>query len=251
MRHGHSSNNVTEIIKKAEKHIASGDLGRAKTLLEDAQKTDPDNEYINAIFERVLLLNSRGEETPAQENQARQIEDEVTASQPVHALLPEDEVQVQVKRLTSMARDLFERGSYDSAFDSLMRAYMLDPLSKDVAREESVIVPAFELMKKRGTIATTMDEPRPTTAQILQRGLASGGSGSSGQVSRLDQLKQQKEQERMVREREMWRKASGTPRLVEMEDDPVSSSEPQFVAPTPQKQKDGIFSRLRGGLHIG
>ncbi len=251
MRQARASSAVTEIIKKAEKHIAAGDLGRAKALLEDAQKTEPDNEYIIAIFERVMLLDSRDEDAPAHELLIPQVEHEVTVPQPAHILLPEDEVQQQVKHLTTMARDLFERGSFDSAFDSLMKAFMLDPLSKDVAREESVIVPAFELMKKRGTLTSPANESRPTTTQILQRGLASGGSGSnpSDQTSRLDQLKQQKEQERSVREREMWRKASGAPRLAGMEDDAVS--EAQFVPPTPQKQKDGIFSRLRGGLHIG
>ena len=251
MRQARASSTVTEIIKKAEKHIAAGDLNRAKTLLEDAQKTDPENEYINAIFERVMLLDSREGETPVHELQTLPAEHVATVPPPVHAVLPEDEVQKQVKHLTTMARDLFERGSFDSAFDSLMKAFMLDPLSKDVAREESVIVPAFELMKKRGTLTASANESRPTTTQILQRGLASGGSGSnpSGPTSRLDQLKQQKEQERMTREREMWRKASGTTRLAGMEDD--AALESQFVPPTPQKQKDGLFSRLRGGLHIG
>ncbi len=240
---------VTEIIKKAEKHISAGDLDRAKSLLEDAQRTEPNNEYINAILERVVLLGTRDDSAPAQELQALQ----EAAVLPTAAAPPEDDVQHQVKQLTVMAHDLFERGSYDSAFDSLMKAFMLDPLSKDVAREETVIVPAFELMKKRGTLAPVSDESRPTTAQLLQRGLANGGpgSGSSGQLSRLEQLKLQKEQERSAREREMWRKASGTPRISEIEEDAATAAEGEFVPPSPQKTKDGIFSRLRGGLHLG
>lgn len=241
MRPNRATSHVKEIIKKAEKHIAAGELDRAKSLLDDAHVKEPGNEYINAILERVMLLGARGDEP--------QVAETMTELPPQ----AEDEVQSQVRRLTAMAHDLYERGSYDTAFDSLMKAYLLDPLSKDVVREESVIVPAFELMKKRGTITTQQTETRPTTAQILQKSLSTGGSGPSvpGQMSRLDQLKQQKEQERLAREREMWRKASDAPRITDMDADFSSAAEPQAAPPVPQKPKDGILSRLRGGFHAG
>jgi len=251
MRQSGGGSSVAEIIKKAEKQIAAGDLGRARTLLENAQKTEPHNEYINAILERVVFLEAREEEPPAQNAPGAAIEHEIAIAQVAEQMVQEDEVQIQVKRLTKMAHDQFEHGSYDSAFDSLMNAFILDPLSKEVAQAESVIVPAIELMKKRGTLSVTSDENRPTTTQILQRGLSPNGPISSDPVSRLDQLKQQKEQERLMREREMWRKASGAPRMADADDDPISAADAQLVPPTPQKHRDGLFSRLRGGLHIG
>jgi len=251
MKQSGGGSSVAEIIKKAEKEIAAGDLGRARTLLENAQKTEPNNEYINAILERVMFLESRDDEPPTHLAQGAAIEHELAIAQMTEKLVQEDEVQIQVKRLTKMAHDQFEHGSYDSAFDSLMNAFILDPLSKEVAQAESVIVPAIELMKKRGTLSVAADENHPTTTQILQRGLAPNGPVSSDPVSRLDQLKQQKEQERLAREREMWRKASGAPRIADMDDDPISAADSQLVPPIPQKHKDGLFSRLRGGLHIG
>ena len=242
MRPTSGTSRVKETIKKAEKHIAAGELDRAKNLLEDAHAKEPGNEYINAILERVMLLGTRVEEPP--------VVAEAKAESPVEV---EDEVQTQVKRLTAMAHDLYERGSYDTAFDSLMKAFMLDPLSKDVVREESVIVPAFELMKKRGTLTTQQIESRPTTAQILQQGLSAQVNvpSTATQVSRLDQLKHQKEQERLALEREMWRKASEIPRISEVEGDFSTAAEPQVVPTSLEKPKEGLLSRLRGGFHIG
>ena len=64
------------------------------------------------------------------------------------------ELQARVKRLTNVAINLFERGSYETAFDSLMKAYLLDPTSTYVMNCERTLLPAIELMRKRGTITS-------------------------------------------------------------------------------------------------
>ena len=249
MKPAGATSHVREIIRKAEKHISAGELDSATKLLEDAKQTDPNNEYIGAILERVMLLSSRDGAASAHEVESHRIEPTVSVSLPKPTELPADNVQIQVQRLTAMAHNLYERGSYDTAFESLMKAYMLDPLSTDVEREESVIVPAFELMQKRGTMGSQADSVRPTVAQLLQQGLASNvpAPAVSGELSRIDQLKQQKEQERVASERAMWRKASEAPHAPETDED--STSDPHLVSPAAPKHRDGIFARLRGGFH--
>lgn len=253
MRSTGVSRSVSEIIRKAEKQIAGGKLASAKQLLEDAQKNDPNNEYINAILERVMVLGLREEDASMPASEAPKD----TSTEPAVKVDPEgqpaEDVQSQVKQLTSIARDLYERGSVETAFESLMNAYMLDPLSRDVAQAETLIVPAFEMMKKRGTITVQQTGIAPTTAQILQQSIA--GNGSEGQpsapTSRLDQLKQQKEQERLVRERAMWRKASEAPKLAEAEDGTTASaSDPQMVPPSPPKHKERLLSKLWAGKRL-
>jgi hypothetical protein len=250
MRSTKGTRHVSEIIRKAEKQIAGGNLAKAKQLLEDARKNEPNNEYIEAILERVTLLGLREEETPVQASDVSQETPGAPAVKPVEVM---EDVASRVKQLTSVARDLYARGSVEPAFDSLMNAFMLDPLSRDVAQVESLILPAFEMMKKRGSVTIQQEVAPPTTAQILQQSVLKGGSSGreTSQLSRLEQLKQQKEQERLVKERAMWRKASEAPRLAEADDEAaISASEPQLVPPSPVKHRDGLLSRFWNGKQL-
>jgi hypothetical protein len=245
MRSTKASRNVSDTIRKAEKHIAGGNLEKAKQLLEQARQNEPNNEYIEAILERVTLLGLREEEPPAETSGAPAS----TPAIPVAAAV--DEVARQVQQLTSMARDLYAHGSVETAFESLMNAYMLDPLSREVVQAEQLILPAVEMMRKRGTVTVQKEAAPPTTAQILRQSVAASGSSPSP-MSRLDQLKQQKEHERLLKERAMWRKASEAPRALETEDDPAASAaEPQLVPPSPVKHRDGLLSKLWSGKRLG
>ena len=156
-----TASGVSELIRRAEKHIKAGNLSRASDLLSNARSLEPANEYIGAIMERIALRErAPGTMTATPNTQAAAL---LQAAQ--------NDLQQQVKRLTADARSLFERGAYVTAFDTLMKAYLLDPLSADVMKTEELIVPAFEQVRKRGTLLSPAPV-QPGTAQILRQHLA-------------------------------------------------------------------------------
>ncbi len=148
-----SQGGASEFIRAAERSIAAGDLNLALQQIANARSIDPHNEYLDAIVERIDLLASRN---------ATRGKNGFFEVPPAQAAEPEQvtpELQARVKRLTNVAINLFERGSYETAFDSLMKAYLLDPTSTYVMNCERTLLPAIELMKKRGT----MTSPQATT----------------------------------------------------------------------------------------
>jgi hypothetical protein len=162
-----NASGVSELIRRAEKHIKSGNLDRARDLLSNARSLEPSNEYIGAILERIAL----GERAPGT----------MTANKPAVPSQPaaENDLQRHVHRLTDDARSLYERGAYVTAFNTLMKAYLLDPVDQGVMQAEELIVPAFERVRQRGTL-TSPAPLEPGTAEILRRHLAAGGAQDAG-----------------------------------------------------------------------
>ena len=234
-----SSNSISEIIRQAEKQIASSNLDRARELLSQARFTYPGNEYITAILERIDLL----EHQPVSASASQKA---VSVSLPESAQAPPlDTTAMQVKRLTKVACTLNARGSVGPAFESLMNAYLLDPLSPDVLAAEQVILPAVELMRERGMVTTQA----PTTAQLLHQHVSSGASGQNTE-QRLEMLKLAKEQEREEKERAIWRKASEAPH--QSTEAPSGNQSEVNGATTPSgKPQEGFFSKMRHGKLLG
>lgn len=158
-----STNSVSEIIRSAEKQISAGNLQRAAALLSNARAIEPSNEYIAAILERITLVGQSGE-TPGSASQA-------PAQRPVEPPPAPDDVAGQVKRLTADARGLYHRGAYQSAFDALTNAYLLDPASVDVQQTEALILPAFERMRMQRA-GTVPESGRPSASQVIRDHLA-------------------------------------------------------------------------------
>jgi tetratricopeptide (TPR) repeat protein len=238
-----SQGGASEYIRAAERSIAAGDLNLALQQIANARSIDPQNEYLDAIIERIDLLASR--RAPVGKSGFLQVPPVPVPEPGRHQITPE--LQARVKRLTNVAINLFERGSYETAFDSLMKAYLLDPSSTYVMNCEKTLLPAIELMRKRGTIAS------PGTARAAAQQSpsqhAAGHESAGNEESRLETLRHQKDLERQEKERAMWRDAS------KPFDPTVKKVEPPKNEPpnsgTSSRQGGGFFTKLRGGKLLG
>lgn len=238
-----SQGGAGEYIRAAERSIATGDLNQALQQIANARSIDPENEYLDAIVERIDLLASRN--AMAGKNGFLQAPP-AQAADPDQPQAPE--LQARVKRLTNVAINLFERGSYETAFDSLMKAYLLDPTSSYVMNCEKTLLPAIELMKKRGTITTTP----PTAAPVPQLASApqiAPQEMKSDEESRLEFLRSQKEAERQQKERAMWRDASKPFDSIARKVDPPKTN--PSGSGSNSRPSGGFFSKLRGGKLLG
>lgn len=234
-----SRGGASEFIRAAERSIAAGDLDLALQQIANARSVDPRNEYLDAIVERIDLLAARRD--LADKNGGLQGSSDQAPEPGQVQMTPE--LQARVKRLTNVAINLFERGSYETAFDSLMKAYLLDPASTYVINCEKTLLPAIELMRKRGTI-----DPQASARLNSQPAPTQGGAPQPTQdnaESRLDTLKRQKDTERQEKERAMWRDASKPLDSITKKIDPPKNSPSGNEPGSPQT--GGFFNKLRGG----
>lgn len=221
-----SQGGASEFIRAAERSIAAGDLNLALQQIANARSIDPQNEYLDAIVERIELLASR--QAPAAKGGFFQ-----TPPAPVARRdQPPDtkELQARVKRLTNVAINLFERGSYEIAFDSLMKAYLLDPTSTYVMNCEKTLLPAIELMRKRGTIASAAQQAPQQKAASLAPAPGLAGSDPAG----LEALRHDAQPTIQPEAR----------KIDPPKNDPGQSG-------TSSRQAGGFFTRLRGGKLLG
>lgn len=219
----HSPSGVSQFIRNAERLLAEEKFSSAMDQLIVAQQLDPDNQYIRAIMERVVALQAK--KGAAQRPLAVTIEKN---ADPV----PSD-LQKVVKELTETAVRYQQEGQLETAFNTLMKAYLLDPTSPHVLSAEKNVLPAWELLKKRdakleplGTRPATPPQDSPT----IQLDPVS--------IQRLQQLREQKDQERRDRERTLWREASNPPKLLDSDKSAPASD-------APGDDEHGIFSKLR------
>jgi len=76
-------------------------------------------------------------------------------------------VRLRIKELTETAQILLNRGLSESAFETLMRAYLLDPLNPDVLLCEKRVLPAWEaLQKNRGALNPPTAPFTPSSVEI-------------------------------------------------------------------------------------
>ncbi len=237
-----SQGGASEFIRAAERSIAAGDLNLALQQIANARSIDPQNEYLDAIVERIDLLASR--RAPEGKNGFLQISPgQIPDPEPVQ-ITPE--LQARVKRLTNVAINLFERGSYETAFDSLMKAYLLDPTSTYVMNCERTLLPAIELMRKRGTITSQAAQP---TAQLSSSQPTSPQEKDDKEDTRLEILRRQKEAERQEKERAMWRDASKPLDSITRKVEPPKNS--PSGSGSASRESGGFFNKLRGGKLLG
>ena len=233
---------VKELIRTAERYIATQEYEIALEKLTRARQLEPSNSYILAIIERIKALDSMNQEiagvsTEASADEAQPYLSVTVGKEFDSGVQSLADVQRRVKRLTGAASQLLERGAYETAFETLMKAYLLDPTSPDVIECEKTLLPTWESMRKLGTASTHPVVPPP--------------AGENGE-QRLQALKQQKEQERLEKERAMWREASSPPKILGSTDDerpaPTASdiqSQAEEPAPETPKFQRGILAKLR------
>jgi hypothetical protein len=183
----------------------------------------------------------------------------------------QQDLRARVRRLTEVAANLFNRGSYEVAFDSLMKAYILDSTDPHVIACEKTLLPALEMMRKRGTIQQLEKSSFSSENLQLARHLieqmqtlaatgtvprksgtpAAPATAQTAQQERLENLKHQIELARTEKERAMWREASSPPKIhgksdaspVKQKSDPIPSADP--------KHGRGFFAKLRQGRFLG
>jgi hypothetical protein len=232
---------VGAIIRRAEQMIASGDYSHAQQHLAEAWTLDPGNPYIPAIVERISLLKKMSRQESSKIGRIEESPRYLSISlgkefpggvRPAENQAPvaDDELQTRIRRLTTVAVNLFERGSNGPALQSLTKAYLLDPMHPDVIACEQKLVPAWEALRKQTAGLDLQDTflngdmPGGAAAAALRFAAESNSAmGASGEPpslgtlppaleKRLDALKRRKEAERIGHERELWHEASGSPR---------------------------------------
>jgi tetratricopeptide (TPR) repeat protein len=232
---------ASHYVRAAERFLVLGKFDLALEQLGFAQKLEPDNQYILAVLERAHLLQSRGRMKESGENVSpggtegsrprylsvtvgKEFEQGIKAMRE-EPMLSVQEIRLRVRQLVANADALLSRGLSESAFESLMKAYLLDPLAPEVLSCEGRVLPAWEMMRNaRGQ--AVLSHPGAAAVQV------------EGDPARIEALKKQKEAERLAREREMWREASSAPRTG------GASQEPRVTPDTPQsKTKGGTSSR--------
>lgn len=224
----HSSSGVSQFIRNAERLLAEEKFSSAMDQLIVAQQLDPDNQYIRAIMERVVALQSKKSTSP-QRPLGITIDKN---TEPV----PSD-LQGVVKQLTDTAVRYQQDGQLETAFNTLMKAYLLDPTSPHVLSAEENVLPAWELLRKKNV---KMEPVTPRPAPIHQESPTIQLDPLS--VQRLQQLREQKDQERRERERTLWREASNPPKMLDAE---KSAAQPEAGNEPGAADEHGIFSRLR------
>ena len=239
---------VSQLIQSAEKLIAANNYQLALEQLATAQNLDPRNEYIMAIIDRVRFLQNAFQshtKKPAglQPNLSFGLQD-----QDEHALSSKA-LQNRIKQLTNIAEKYLEEDAADKAFDSLMKAFLLDPTSPYVTACEKSVLPAWE--KKRsafqmknqslpsGANAPSPKEPPRKDEQVKQ---------ARGQDQRLNKLLQQKQTERQEIERSRWREASGPPKVLDSEE--LKEALKDTSKASPPDQERGLFAKLKRGKFL-
>jgi hypothetical protein len=280
---GFSIGGASHLIRSAEKLAASGRFDFAVEQLAVAQQLDPGNKYIHAIIDRIRVLQNISEngnskldiqtEKPTQLSVTvgRQFADGIRSSEDDQRFTPDD-IHTKIRFLTNMADQYLENGSSDKAFDSLMKAYLLDPLSPYVIATEKTVLPAWEHNRGQSRLnADRSDSSNEVSNNMSNIGNLSMAPSNSNDINspfsprpsqpsslsqsadeqlRMEMLMQQKEQERFEKERTVWREASKAPKIFG-EDDPVNLSTQQQPAPErPKPQSSGLFSKLRLGKFL-
>lgn len=258
---------VSQLIRSAERFMSLRKYAFAEDQLNLAKTLEPNNAYIWAIQERLRtvkeqqpsgLLGAAINDITSDVNSERylsvtvgsEFETGFKGKEPELATNPK-ELQTSIRQLTNVAESLLEKGLHEKAFDSLMKAYLLDPVSPYVISCEKMVLPAWEAThSKSGNIngkfsAYTEDsEGGMAMNQIQEKAL------SAEEQKRMDTLKLQKEFERKERERQMWRQASSPPKMAGGE--PAKQSNNQQVQNSePQKNSGGLFNRLKLGKFLG
>lgn len=202
-----------EVIKRAEQDISAGRYLLALGLLAEALRREPANVYLRAIVERVeqSIRESLKPDVPRESDQDVVEEDLQTRMRAAAStsdfgagtgLLEEAAVDgadnaSRVKLLTIVATNLYERGAYDQAIQSLMKAHLLDPDNPRVMECERTIRPALEELRRRTTAPLVPRTPKPTEDLVPVMDLSKYLEHTGGSVrhehldtpSRIEQLR--------------------------------------------------------------
>jgi tetratricopeptide (TPR) repeat protein len=245
---------VGELIRRAERSIVGQDYRMAQNLLAEAWRLDPGNTYIPAIVERVQILQGMESEFAAQINGsgARSLSVSVGKEFPggFKPVESGDLSRGKIRRLLTVAMTLLERGSYQSAFESIIKAEELDPQDPDVQALKAKVLPLYEASMTRrsaGTSAPTRRGDSGGVAASMAGRLMAETLKEQQAVAqqpknvlptfedRLEALRRQKESERLARERVLWSQTT------------QKRTSSRQASPPSQPQKSSFISTLLRG----
>jgi len=223
-------NPVGELVRFAESLMDQGDYASAISCLQEAQGRQPENQYILAVMGRAEGLRN-GAVSPHGPTGVKALgitigthHTEGMSNEPPES---SHDIDARVRRLTIVAARLFDRGAFDTAFDSLMKAYLLDPSSSIVLECERRFMPVWDLLKNRGVATSSPDKKReadtegPSMHPRVPRterppsppGDTQATPQADQQKSRLRELQQQQDEQRRKHEQTIWRNASQPPKI--------------------------------------
>jgi hypothetical protein len=149
---------IAVLISAAEENIEANKYAEALEQLAAAEQIEPNNKSVRMIKELVKsLMANQKKQTIVQRVLS------LTAGLGSKTMLRKEKVaplsenQRRVRNLTSSAEYFYSRGAIDNAFESLMRAYLLDPAAPEVMDCERRILPAWQ--KKHGPVVEARKEP--------------------------------------------------------------------------------------------
>lgn len=246
------SSAIREIVRVAEKHIEAREFDLAMQKLSMAQRMEPDNIYITAIVERIHRIASESSNGGRFLGLTVGNEFEDGIKQADEKARPAEGVDMLIRRLTAKATELIRQGAYETAFDSLMNAYLLDPVSPTLMESEKTLLPAIEMMRRQKTGKTGSQRMSGLSFFPPSEQRTDSSTLSAQDALRLEELKRQKETERTESERAIWREASRLPRILTEMPEPVRPKDPEDAPPAADVEKEpgGFFSKLRHGKFL-
>lgn len=169
---------ITQLISAAEKHIASRHYSVALEQLAAAENIEPDNRSIQMIRELVKSLQA---ETTKPSLLKRFMPVTVDPKSPTgierEGTIQANHHQKRIQSLTSRAEYFLSRGIVDNAFDSLMRAYLLDPIAPEVLACEKRVLPAWQKLhgkfaaeaKREWKLNVSTEQPPKSHSSLFDR----------------------------------------------------------------------------------
>ena len=138
-------NRITQLISAAEKSIESQQYSLALEQLAAAEEFEPNNKSIKMIRDLVRSLQA---DHSNQSQSSRCLSVTVDPKSPTGIKQktgePVADVRTRIRSLTTSAQYFLTRGAVDNAFESLMRAYLLDPVAPEVLACEKSVLPAWQ-----------------------------------------------------------------------------------------------------------
>jgi len=252
---------VTEVIRRAEKHIATQEYYLAQALLSEALKMDPGNLYIPAIFERVQILQGMAEDFAELDrgvNGDRNLSVSGGAQRPAGVTpssMSGGETRLRFQRLLTVIATLCERGSFEAAYESLLKAEKLYPQDPVLSVWREKIIPARESATTRVDVsqphgrrndlpgaAASMAAMILSDDKLQDQGARTSEPGFSTFNDRLEVLRRRKEEERVAREQTAGQQSA---KQVGEGSQGTSQKSPQDNTPSDsERAKNGFIATL-------
>jgi hypothetical protein len=153
---------VSQYVRTAEQLLSAGKYAMALEALSVAQELEPHDASVRAILDRALMLQAQTRSRYLSVTVGNQFAGGVRTAEDEFPL-SQEETRARVRYLVEVADVFLDRGMTESALDSLMRAYLLDPLAPEVISSEKKILPVLEIMRN-SSLSSSPDAPEPVRA---------------------------------------------------------------------------------------